>query len=199
MNTRILVLYDSMDGNTEQLALHVARGVESVSGCESILRRTGSVSINTEATQAQVPESGAPYASLGDLHNIHGLIMGSPTHFGNMSASLKFFLDQTSSEWMKGTLSGKPAAVFTSTGSLHGGTEITLLSMMVPLLHHGMLMCGLPYTEPGLMQTNSGGTPYGASHWSTEDGDRAADTNELDLSVALGHRVATFAARLRHE
>lgn len=181
------------------MARHVARGVDSVPDCEALLRRASKVSSTTEATDPPVPPNGAPYANLDDLQNIQGLVMGSPTHFGNMSASLKYFLDQSSSDWMKGTLSGKPAGVFTSTGSMHGGMEMTLLSMMVPLLHHGMLMCGLPYSEPALMQSTSGGTPYGASHWSTEDGDRTPDTNELQLCAALGQRVATFAAKLHHE
>jgi NAD(P)H dehydrogenase (quinone) len=157
------------------------------------------VSPDTQKSLPQVPSTGAPYAALSDLQNIDGLIIGSPTHFGNMSASLKFFLDQTSSDWMKGTLSDKPAGVFTSTGSLHGGMEATLLSMLVPLLHHGMVLCGLPYSAPALMQTQSGGTPYGASHWSTENGTRAPDHDELALCKLLGARVTTVAGRLKHE
>ncbi|MBX2838075.1 MAG: NAD(P)H:quinone oxidoreductase [Gammaproteobacteria bacterium] len=199
MNSRILVLYDSVDGNTEAMATAVARGINAVSSCEALLRRTPPVSADTRATKAPVPDTGAPYAELADLSAIDGLVMGSPTHFGNMSASMKYFLDQTSRDWMSGTLTDKPAGVFTSTGSLHGGMEATLLSMMVPLLHHGMVLCGLPYSEPDLMQTSSGGTPYGPSHWSTENADRSISEEESRLCTALGRRVATMARRLKHD
>lgn len=195
--TEILILFHSESGNTATMANQIARGVESVNQCSSKLRTVPSVTPDTEATQPPVPSAGAPYVSLEDLRDIDGLIIGSPTHFGNMSASLKYFLDQTSPQWFQGTLTGKPAAVFTSTGSLHGGQEATLLSMMVPLLHHGMLIAGIPYSEPALMKTHSGGTPYGASHLSGDDGNIPLSDDERELCQALGKRVALVATQLK--
>lgn len=193
---RILILYSSGSGNTETMAKHIARGVESVTDATAVLRTVPAVATVTIEAEPQVPDSGAPYAVLDDLANCEALILGSPTRFGNMSAELKHFLDQTSGDWFKGTLSNKPAAVFTSTGSLHGGQESTLLSMMLPLLHHGMLIMGLPYSEPGLMSTSSGGTPYGASHVSGPEGTNDLDQVERSLCSALGRRVAQTACQL---
>ncbi len=194
--TEILILFHSESGNTATMANQIARGVESVSQCSSKLRTVPPVTPDTNATLPAVPPTGAPYITLDDLQGIDGLIIGSPTHFGNMSASLKYFLDQTSPQWFRGTLSGKPAAVFTSTGSLHGGQEATLLTMMVPLLHHGMLITGIPYSEPALMKTASGGTPYGASHMAGEDGNIPLSDEERELCQALGKRVAKIATQL---
>ncbi len=179
------------------MAKAIASGVESVSGAESVVRRTPKVSLTTEATDPAVPDSGAPYVDLNDLEGVDGLILGGPTHFGNFSASLKYFLDSTTAHWLSGTLVGKPAAVFTSTGSLHGGQEATLLSAHVPMLHHGMLIVGLPYTSPDLMRTQHGGTPYGASHHSGESGNNPLDPIESALCQQLGSRVATIASRLK--
>lgn len=193
----ILVLYYSRNGSTAQLARHIARGVESVSGCSARLRTVPPVSADHEATAAAVPDTGAPYCEHDDLRACDGLILGSPTRFGNMAAPLKYFLDSTSSLWLSGALVGKPAAVFTSTGSMHGGQESTLLSMMLPLLHHGMLLLGLPYTEAALATTTAGGTPYGASHVAgTATVPRPLDTNERTLAEALGQRVASTCLRL---
>jgi len=194
--TKILIVYDTDGGNTYAMAKKVARGVDGVSGCEAVIRSVPKVHNGLNQTSPAVPESGAPYVTLADLAKHQGLVMGSPTHFGNMSASLKYFIDQTSTEWMAGALNGKPAGVFTSTGSMHGGQEAALLTMIIPLLHHGMIITGLPYTHPGLMQTTSGGTPYGASHLGTESGDRAMDTTETELCMLLGNRVATLAQKL---
>ena len=196
-NPIILVLYYSRHGKTRRLAEFIAQGVESVSGAEARLRTVPAVSTVAEATEPAIPASGAPYVEPGDLAECAGLALGSPTRFGNMAAAMKYFLDGTSSEWLSGTLAGKPAAVFTSTGSLHGGQESTLLSMMIPLLHHGMLVMGLPYTQPELMTTASGGSPYGATHWSGVDGNRAVTDDEKRLAVALGRRLALAAANLQ--
>ena len=178
------------------MAGQVARGVDAVDGCEAILKTVAPVSVTTEATAPAVPDAGPPYATLDDLAQCDGLLIGSPTHFGNMSASLKHFIDGTTSSWMAASLSGKPAAVFTSTGSLHGGQESTLLSMMLPLFHHGMVMVGLPYSEAALTRTTRGGTPYGASHVSGVNGDQPLDADETSLCRALGQRVATCARAL---
>jgi NAD(P)H dehydrogenase (quinone) len=192
----ILVLYYSRHGKTRRLAELVAQGVESVAGAEARLRTVPPVSTVAEATEPDIPRSGAPYVEAADLAECAGLALGSPTRFGNMAAPMKYFLDGTSAEWLSGTLASKPAAVFTSTGSLHGGQESTLLSMMIPLLHHGMLVMGLPYTLPELMTTASGGSPYGATHWSGVDGNRAVTEDEKRLAVALGRRLALAAAKL---
>ena len=183
---RIGLLYVSRGGATRGLARQVARGVESVGQCEAVMR---------EVTDGNEPVSPAP--DLDELAQWDGLILGSPTRFGNMAAPLKAFLDQTTSAWFNGTLVGKPGAVFTSTASLHGGQESTLLSMMLPMLHHGMVIVGLPYSEEALTHTQSGGTPYGASHWSGADHERPITDDEKRLARALGARVATIATRLR--
>ena len=205
-NTIILILYYSRNGSTSKLAELIAQGVESVPGCDARLRTVPAVSSfiypaqttqTTQTTQAAIPESGAPYVEAQDLADCAALALGSPTRFGNMAAPMKYFLDGTASDWLSGTLSGKPACVFTSTGSLHGGQESTLLSMMLPLLHHGMLILGLPYSEADLMLTGSGGTPYGASHWAGNDGQRAITPEEKRLTQALGRRLAETALRLQ--
>ena len=195
-NPIILVLYYSRHGATRKLAELIAQGIESVAGVDARLRTVPAVSTVTEATAPGVPPAGAPYVELQDLADCAGLALGSPTRFGNMSASLKYFLDGTAADWLAGTLSGKPAAVFTSTGSLHGGQESTLLSMMLPLLHHGMLIVGLPYSEPALSTTSSGGTPYGASHVGGSADDKPITEDERKLCVALGKRLAETAKKL---
>lgn len=193
----ILVLYYSRHGSTAAMARQVARGIASVRGMHARLRTVPPVSAETEAVAAPVPEDGAPYATKDDLRECVGLVLGSPTRFGNMAAPLKYFVDSTSDLWLSGALVDKPAAVFTSTGSLHGGQESTLLTMMLPLLHHGMLLVGLPYSEPRLSATESGGTPYGASHVAgTAAKPRALSRDEIELCQALGRRVAETAARL---
>lgn len=193
----ILVLYYSRQGNTAEMARRVARGVEEIPGMQAILRTVPAISTVCEASEDEIPTSGPPYVTQGDLKSCAGLIMGSPTRFGNMAAPLKYFLDQTSGLWASGALVGKPAGVFTSTASMHGGQETTLISMMLPLLHHGMLMVGLPYTERVLSETRSGGTPYGASHTAGQSADQPLTVDEQSLCVALGRRVAAIAARLR--
>ncbi|HAI97755.1 MAG TPA: NAD(P)H-quinone oxidoreductase [Methylococcaceae bacterium] len=175
----------------------VARGVEEVDGVEATIRTVPAVSTVCEATEDGIPDDGALYASLEDLKNCDGLVLGSPTRFGNMAAPLKYFLDNTSTIWLSGALIGKPAAVFTSTSSLHGGQETTLTSMMLPLLHHGMVLAGLPYSEPALLETASGGTPYGASHLAGTDNTRQLDEHESQLCLALGKRIATLAKKLK--
>ena len=192
----ILVLYYSRNGHTRDMAMQIARGVESVSGMEARLRTVPPVSAETEAVGPAVPESGAIYCTRDDLANCAGLIMGSPTRFGNMAAPLKYFLDGTSDLWVSGALCDKPAGVFTSTGSLHGGQESTLLTMAVPLIHHGMVLAGLPYTHDELTNTESGGTPYGASHWAGGDGKRRLTDDETSLCRAQGERIARLALRL---
>jgi NAD(P)H dehydrogenase (quinone) len=196
-NPIILVLYYSRHGKTRKLAELIAQGVESVPGAEARLRTVPAVSTVAEATEPDIPKSGAPYVELEDLADCAGLALGSPTRFGNMAAAMKYFLDGTSAQWLSGTLSGKPAAVFTSTGSLHGGQESTLLSMMIPLLHHGMMVMGLPYTMPELMTTESGGSPYGATHWSGMDGNRPITDDEKRLAIALGRRLALASRNLQ--
>ncbi|WP_339514354.1 NAD(P)H:quinone oxidoreductase [Pseudomonas sp. RL_15y_Pfl2_60] len=191
----ILVLYYSRHGATSEMAKQIARGIEST-GLEARLRTVPNVSTECEATAPEIPEQGARYATLDDLKNCSGLALGSPTRFGNMSASLKYFLDGTSNLWLTGALTGKPAGVFTSTASLHGGQETTLLSMMMPLLHHGMLITGLPYSESALLETRGGGTPYGPSHHAGADGKRALDEHEKSLCRALGQRLAETAQKL---
>jgi|TARA_R110000822_G_scaffold87404_15_gene203405 NAD(P)H dehydrogenase (quinone) len=192
----VLVLYYSRHGATEKLAQHIARGVEQA-GVEARLRTVPAVSAVCEATADDIPENGALYATEDDLRHCAGLVMGSPTRFGNMAAPLKYFLDGTSGLWMSGALIGKPAALFTSSASLHGGQESTLLTMMMPLLHHGMLITGIPYSEAALSATQSGGTPYGASHVAGQNG-RPVDETELELAAALGKRVAILSKQLQH-
>jgi NAD(P)H dehydrogenase (quinone) len=194
----ILVLYYSRHGSTRKLAELIAQGIESVPGCDARLRTVPPVSTVAEATEPAIPSEGAPYVELSDLAECAGLALGSPTRFGNMAAPLKYFWDGTSSDWLAGTLSGKPACVFTSTGSLHGGQESTLLSMMTPLLHHGMLLLGLPYTHPELMTTASGGSPYGATHWSGINGNQPLSDDTRKLAIALGKRLAETAMKLRN-
>ncbi len=196
---KILILYYSRHGATRKLAELIAQGVARVPNCEAVLRTVPAVSTVTEATEPQVPASGAPYVELTDLEDCAALALGSPTRFGNMAAPMKYFLDGSSAQWLSGALVGKPACVFTSTGSLHGGQESTLLSMMLPLLHHGMLLVGLPYTEAALMSTASGGSPYGATHWSGIKGDQALSEDTRALAIALGKRLADTAVRLHQD
>jgi NAD(P)H dehydrogenase (quinone) len=191
----ILVLYYSRQGSTAALARQICRGVEGIAGMRSRLRTVPAVAATTQRLDPPVPEDGPPYATHEDLRECSGLILGSPTRFGNMAAPMKFFLDGTSALWVSGALADKPAAVFTSTQSLHGGQEATLLSMMIPLLHHGMVLVGLPYTEGGLTETRGGGTPYGASHFAGAGAGELSPV-ERDLARALGARVATLASRL---
>jgi NAD(P)H dehydrogenase (quinone) len=192
----ILVLFDSGYGMTEALAREVCLGVDSVPGMASRLRTVPAVSSTIETRGAPVPESGPPYVERADLDECVGLVLGSPTHFGNMTASLKYFFDNTITEWLSGTLAGKPAGVFTSTSSLHGGQETTLLTMAMPLLHHGMILVGLPYTEKALSATTTGGTPYGASHVSWSRKQDSLSEDEKTLARALGKRVADIGRRL---
>ena len=192
----VLVLYYSRYGATAEMARQIARGVEE-GGLEARLRTVPAVSADHEATAPPVPDSGAPYATLEDLEGCAGLALGSPTRFGNMAAALKYFLDGTGSLWMKAALAGKPAGVFTSTSSMHGGQETTLLSMMLPLMHHGMLIVGLPYSEPDLAATQQGGTPYGPSHVAGLDSKQALSAVEKNLCQALGRRLARVASALR--
>ena len=192
----ILVLYYSRNGGTAEMARFIARGISSVANMQARLRTVPPVSPLCEATADEIPDSGPPYVCLEDLTQCAGLALGSPTRFGNMAAPLKHFLDNTGSLWLSGALAGKPAAVFTAASSLHGGHESTLLSMMLPLLHHGLLIVGLPYTEPALMQTRSGGTPYGPSHYSGPEAEPKLSAEEKQLCLALGRRLAETAQRL---
>lgn len=195
-NPYILVLYYSRNGATAQLAQYLARGIESVEGIQAKIRTVPPVSATCEAIDAPVPEQGAPYATLEDLKHCSGLALGSPTRFGNMAAPLKYFLDSTSTLWLAGDLVNKPACVFSSSASLHGGQETTLTSMMLPLLHHGMLILGLPYTEQALNTTKTGGTPYGVTHVSGLNGENALSADEILLAKHLGKRLATAALKL---
>jgi NAD(P)H dehydrogenase (quinone) len=195
-DAEILVLYYSRHGATRRLAELVAQGVDATPGAAARLRTVPPVSPVTEVAAPPVPPEGSPYAELADLRQCAGLALGSPTRFGNMAAPLKHFVDSTAGLWLSGELAGKPAAVFTSTNSLHGGQESTLLSMMLPLLHHGMLIVGLPYTEPDLTHTSSGGTPYGASHHAQQR-QQPVTAEEERLAIALGRRLAWAALRLR--
>lgn len=192
----VLVLYYSRHGATRQMAEAIARGVESVSGIEARLRTVPDISAECEAVADVIPSDGDLYCNEEDLRQCSGLILGSPTRFGTMAAPLKYYLETTSNLWMNGALIDKPAAAFTSTASLHGGQEATLLSMMVPLLHHGMILAGIPYSQTGLLETRTGGTPYGASHVAGKSGDNPVDPTELELCVAQGKRVAELALRL---
>ncbi len=178
------------------MAKLIARGVESVKGIKARIRTVPKVSANCEATEPELPTKGAPYVELRDLEECIGIALGSPTRFGNMAAPMKYFLDGTVSQWLKGSLIGKPAAVFTSTGSMHGGNETTLITMMLPLMHHGMVIVGLPYSEPELSATTSGGTPYGASHIGGSSDDRPITEDERKLCIALGKRLAQTALKL---
>ena len=192
----ILVLYYSQHGATQQMAQLIAHGVEQVQGVRARLRTIPKVSTVCEIAEPAIPDSGAPYAALSDLEECIGLALGSPTRFGNMAAAMKYFWDSTGSLWMKHTLVGKPAALFTSTGTMHGGQESTLLSMMLPLLHHGMVIVSLPYAEPELFTTQSGGTPYGASHVAGLANDQPITEAEKKLCLALGRRLAQTALKL---
>lgn len=192
----ILVLYYSRKGSTAELARQVCRGIESVDGVRARLRTVPPVTAATEAQAPAVPDTGPPYATLEDLKECAGLVLGSPTRFGNMAAPLKYFLDSTSSLWLNGGLAGKPAGVFTSTQTQHGGQETTLISMMLPLLHHGMYIVGIPYTEPALTTTRGGGSPYGASYVAGDNPSVRLTEDEKTLAQKLGARVATLAARL---
>lgn len=192
----LLVLYYSRHGATKKLAEFVAQGIESVPGCSARLRTVPAVSTVCEATEPTIPSEGAPYVELSDLSECDGIALGSPTRFGNMASAMKYFWDGTVADWLSGTLVGKPACVFTSSGSLHGGQETTLTSMMLPLLHHGMLLLGLPYTHPALISTSSGGTPYGASHWAGADGHQPITEDSKQLAIALGERLAQTTQQL---
>jgi NAD(P)H dehydrogenase (quinone) len=192
----ILVLYYSQHGATRQMAQLIARGVEQVSGVRARLRTVPKISTVCEATEPTIPDNGAPYAELRDLEECIGLVLGSPTRFGNMASAMKYFWDGTGGLWMKHTLVGKPAALFTSTSTMHGGQESTLLSMMLPLLHHGMIIVGLPYSESELSTTHGGGTPYGASHVAGIANDQAISETEKKLCMALGRRLAETALKL---
>jgi NAD(P)H dehydrogenase (quinone) len=192
----VLVLYYSLHGSVARMARFVARGIEEVDGMQARLRTVPRVSSVCEASESDVPGAGPPYVTHEDLDQCAALALGSPTRFGNMAAPLKYFLDGTASQWLSGTLVGKPAAVFTATSTMHGGQESTLLSMMLPLMHHGMLVLGIPYTEKELTTTRSGGTPYGASHLAGPHNDIAITDEEQRLCVALGRRLARTSARL---
>ncbi|MDX1915038.1 MAG: NAD(P)H:quinone oxidoreductase [Methylophilus sp.] len=192
----ILVLYYSQAGSVKEMAQLIARGVESVSGTKARIRTVPKVSTNCEATEPDVPTTGAPYVELSDLEECAGIALGSPTRFGNMAAPMKYFLDGTAGLWLKGTLIGKPAAVFTSSSSMHGGNESTLLTMMLPLLHHGALIVGIPYSEPSLSNTKTGGTPYGASHIGGSMDDQPISEDEKKLCIAFGKRLAETALKL---
>ena len=194
--SEILVLYYSQGGAVKDLAQLIARGVESVDGAKARIRTVPKVSVNCEATESDIPNSGDPYVELKDLEECIGLALGSPGYFGNMAAPLKYFLDSTTGLWLKGALIGKPGAVFASTGSMHGGNETVLLSMMLPLIHHGMLIVGIPYSEPALSSSQSGGTPYGASHVGGAMDDKSITADEKKLCLALGKRLAETALKL---
>ena len=192
----ILVLYYSRGGSVARLARQIARGIGEVPGMSARLRTVPPVAAVTQTSAPPVPDDGAPYVEIADLAECDGIVLGSPTRFGNMAAPVKHFLDGLGAEWVNGTLAGKPAAVFTSTASMHGGQESTLLSMHLPLLHHGCLIVGIPFTEPALSHTTSGGTPYGASHVAGTQADSQLTDDEAQLARALGHRVADIARRL---
>ena len=193
---QILVLYYSQSGHVLSMAEQIARGIESVEGCTSLIRTVPDISAVSEATEDTIPKQGHLYVTQSDLKDCAALVLGSPTRFGNMAAPLKYFLDKTSDLWLSGSLIGKPAAVFTSTGSIHGGQESTLLSMMLPLFHHGMILMGLPYDNDTLMNTTDGGTPYGASHLAGGKNDRPLSDDEAHLCRALGQRIAETAKAL---
>ena len=194
--TEILVLYFSRHGSVASLAKAISHGVESIDGCSARIRTVPAVSANTEATEDSIPHSGPPYASASDLEECDGIIIGSPAYFGSMAAPLKYFLDQTTPQWLTGALVNKPAAAFTSSSSFHGGQETALFSMLVPLIHHGAILVGIPYTEENLNTTLTGGTPYGASHVSGQDSKMPFTDDEKKLCHAMGKRVATIATKL---
>ena len=196
--TQILILYYSQGRSVAEMAQYFSRGVESVENCEGSLRTVPPIRTTTQTIESDIPESGPPYVTCNDLINCDGLALGSPTRFGNMAAPIKYFIDSTSDVWISGGLVGKPATVFSSTGSLHGGQETTLLSMMLPLIHHGMLLIGIPYTEPGLFEKEGGGTPYGATHVAGEKNDLPVTKNEKELCFAAGKRLATIAKKLKN-
>jgi NAD(P)H dehydrogenase (quinone) len=192
----ILILYYSRGGAVREMAQLIARGVESVSGANARIRTVPNISANCEATEPDIPNTGAPYVELADLEECAGLALGSPTRFGNMAAPMKYFLDNTTSLWLKGALIGKPACVFTSSGSMHGGNETTLLTMMLPLMHHGMMLLGIPYSEASLSSTKTGGTPYGASHIGGAMDDQPISDDEKKMCLSLGKRLAETALKL---
>ncbi|KAF3982986.1 MAG: NAD(P)H:quinone oxidoreductase [Methylococcales symbiont of Hymedesmia sp. n. MRB-2018] len=193
--TKILILYYSRNGTTEKMAYQIALGVESLEGVDAVIRTVPEISSVCEQTENSIPEKGAPFATLDDLKSCHGLALGSPTHFGNMAGALKHFIDQTTGLWFSAALSGKPAGVFTSSSAMHSGHESTLLSMMLPLIHHGMLIMSVPCNEIALKETNTGGTPYGPSHLSTAH-DLSSD--EKSICRALGHRLAQTSVALKN-
>ena len=195
--TNILVLYYSRGGSVAEMARHIAHGVESVSDCKAVIRTVPSISTNCESTEPDIPDSGPPFATHEDLTSCDGLALGSPTRFGNMAAAMKYFIDSTSDIWASGNMAGRPATVFSSTASLHGGQESTLLSMMLPLLHHGMLMVGIPYTESALFTTGGGGTPYGATHVAGNNNELPISKDEKSLCIAVGKRLAEIAKKLK--
>ena len=197
LDTNILVLYYSRHGATRRLAELIAEGVESIPHCNAILRTVPVISTVCEATQPSIPEDGSPYVEYADLENCDGLALGSPTRFGNMASAMKYFWDGSTAQWLSGALSGKPACVFTSSGSLHGGQETTLISMMLPLMHHGMLLLGLPYTNPELSSTTTGGTPYGVSHFAGGSGQHTISKDEHQLALEQGRRLASIAKQLK--
>lgn len=196
MSTQVLVLFYSHNGSVAKMANFIARGIEEVPGVEAVVRTVPKVSTVCEATENEVPDSGVPYVTHDDLRNCQGLALGSPTRFGNMAAPLKYFLDSTSTLWLSGALTNKPAAVFTSSSSLHGGQESTLMTMMIPLLHHGALIVGLPYSETDLLHTQTGGTPYGPSHYAGASNDLEISVEEKNLCIAMGKRLAQTALKL---
>ena len=194
---KILILYYSRHGSVSELATYVADGVEGVDQCEAVIRTVPPISTVCEAVHSEIPDSGDVYATLAELEACDGLILGSPTRFGTIAAPLKYFFDQTTPMWLSGSLNGKPAAVFTSTGSMHGGQESTLLSMMLPLIHHGMVLLGLPFSGTALGHTSTGGTPYGASHVAGGDSSNPISNDEKSLAKTLGKRVAKCAVALQ--
>lgn len=194
--TEILVLYYSHSGSVAEMARHIAHGIESVSDCQAVIRTVPAVSTTCENTESDIPDSGPPFATHEDWINCDGLALGSPARFGNMAAALKYFIDSTSDIWASGNLVGKPATVFSSTASIHGGQETTLISMMLPLLHHGMLMLGIPYTESGLFAIEGGGTPYGATHVAGSNNELPISDNEKALCIAVGKRLAEVSSKL---
>ncbi len=194
--TNILVLFYSRNGSVAEMARHISHGIESVNDCKAILRTVPPVSTTCESTESDIPDSGSPYATHEDLISCDGLALGSPTRFGNMAAPMKYFIDSTSDIWASGDLAGKPATVFSSTASLHGGQETTLVSMMLPLLHQGMLMLGIPYTESGLFTNEGGGTPYGATHVAGSNNELPISDNEKALCIAVGKRLAEVSNKL---